>query len=341
MRSVTVRLEDLKTMILNLGYVGENEHRQIRFDAKKMYDEYPHASASLTVAPAEGESYPAVIERDGDFVIWTITDSDLTAEGDGELQLSFTYGETVAKTYIGRCRVCRSIVPTGDIPDPLDDFLTRAGAALTAIPETIDAALEEAKESGEFDGEDGVSPEVTVTTITGGHRIVISDAEGDHPFEVLDGEDGDPGHTPVITASKSGKVTTISVDGIPIATINDGLDGDPTVLIDDEAGEGDTDKVWSADKSHELLTQINSGSIEENLLRSEMPGTSTTVTMDSNGNPTSIVHTANNETVRTDSFVWSTDSVVETRTLASGKYITITTNLGTLAQTISDVQEVA
>lgn len=90
-----------------------------------------------------------------------------------------------------------------------------------------------------------------------------------------------------------------------------------------------------------LKTEINSGVIEENLLRSEMPGTSTTVTMDSNGNPTSIVHTANSETVRTDSFVWSTNSVVETRTLASGKYITITTNLETLAQTISAVQEVA
>lgn len=90
-----------------------------------------------------------------------------------------------------------------------------------------------------------------------------------------------------------------------------------------------------------LKSALTNGTIEENLLRSEMPGTSTTVTMDSNGNPTSIVHTENSETVRTDSFVWSTNSVVETRTLASGKYITITTNLETLAQTISAVQEVA
>jgi hypothetical protein len=39
------------------------------------------------------------------------------------------------------------------------------------------------------DGQDGVSPEVTITTITGGHRITITDA--DHPsgqsFDVLDG----------------------------------------------------------------------------------------------------------------------------------------------------------
>lgn len=80
---------------------------------------------------------------------------------------------------------------------------------------------------------------------------------------------------------------------------------------------------------------------EEKLLRDELPGTSTTVTMDSNGNPTSIVHTANSETVRTDLFVWGTGTVTETRTLANGKYITITTNLETLAQTISEIQEVA
>ena len=90
-----------------------------------------------------------------------------------------------------------------------------------------------------------------------------------------------------------------------------------------------------------LENQINGLNIEETLLRSDIPGTTVTVTFDSNGNPTSIVHTANNVTVRTDSFVWSTGTVTETRTLANGKYITITTNLVTLAQTISDIQEVA
>ena len=32
MRSVTVRTADLKNIIINLGFVCENEHRQIRFD---------------------------------------------------------------------------------------------------------------------------------------------------------------------------------------------------------------------------------------------------------------------------------------------------------------------
>lgn len=42
------------------------------------------------------------------------------------------------------------------------------------------------------DGEDGVSPEVSISTITGGHRVTITDA--DHPsgqsFDVMDGQSG-------------------------------------------------------------------------------------------------------------------------------------------------------
>jgi hypothetical protein len=37
---------------------------------------------------------------------------------------------------------------------------------------------------------DGVSPTVTVTAITGGHRVTITDATGTKTFDVMDGEDG-------------------------------------------------------------------------------------------------------------------------------------------------------
>ena len=40
------------------------------------------------------------------------------------------------------------------------------------------------------DGKDGVSPTVTVTAITGGHRVTITDATGSKTFDVMDGEDG-------------------------------------------------------------------------------------------------------------------------------------------------------
>ena len=48
-------------------------------------------------------------------------------------------------------------------------------------------------------GEDGYSPIVTVNAITGGHRVTITDRNGDHSFDVMDGAQGDPGVSPVIT----------------------------------------------------------------------------------------------------------------------------------------------
>lgn len=64
------------------------------------------------------------------------------------------------------------------------------------LPQAIETALAEAKESGEFDGpqgpqgESGVSPTVTVTEIFGGHRVTITDSTGEHTFDVMDGTGG-------------------------------------------------------------------------------------------------------------------------------------------------------
>ena len=42
-------------------------------------------------------------------------------------------------------------------------------------------------------GENGISPKVTVTQISGGHRVDITDADGTKSFEVADGKDGAAG----------------------------------------------------------------------------------------------------------------------------------------------------
>ncbi|MFR8332127.1 MAG: hypothetical protein ACLU9S_07010 [Oscillospiraceae bacterium] len=41
------------------------------------------------------------------------------------------------------------------------------------------------------DGNDGVSPTVTITTIPGGHRLTITDADGPKSFDVMDGGTSD------------------------------------------------------------------------------------------------------------------------------------------------------
>lgn len=88
-------------------------------------------------------------------------------------------------------------------------------------------------------GQDGVSPAITITDITGGHRVTITDAE--HPqglsFDVLDGSDGQPGQpgTPGAPGAAAGF-------GTPTATVDANV-GTPSVEI--TASGPDTAKVFA------------------------------------------------------------------------------------------------
>lgn len=266
MRSSTWRLEDLRNVILNLGFVGENLHTRQIFDCKKMFDQYPNASVSMTVTPPEGEPYPGTIERDGDLVIWDVRDSDLVAEGDGEIQIVFTQEPHIARSYNARTHICRSQVPTGSIPSGLDDYITRADQLLDEVKDTFPAG--------------GTTGQVLAKkSDTDYDTEWVDQGGGTEDYDELENRPQIGGVT--LTGNKTlhdlGAASEGDVDakytkpegGIPASDIADGVIPDPEDLIDDTAGEGDTDKVWSADKSHELLTEINSNA--EKLSDMEVP----------------------------------------------------------------------
>lgn len=61
------------------------------------------------------------------------------------------------------------------------------------LPQAINTALEQAKDSGEFEGNDGFSPVVTVEDIINGHRVTITDATSTQSFDVMNGTGGSAG----------------------------------------------------------------------------------------------------------------------------------------------------
>ena len=69
------------------------------------------------------------------------------------------------------------------------------------------------------DGSDGVSPTISVTAITGGHTVTITDAE--HPngqtFNVMNGQDGQDGSDYVLTAQDKADIAALVVQLIPEA----------------------------------------------------------------------------------------------------------------------------
>lgn len=101
-------------------------------------------------------------------------------------------------------------------------------------------------------GKDGVSPTVSTSDIEGGTRVTVTDASGDHTFDVMDGADGAPG--------AKGDPGTPGQDGAPGEKGDPGADGSdgfsPTVDIAD--GDG-THTVTITDKDGAHVFTINDG----------------------------------------------------------------------------------
>ena len=98
------------------------------------------------------------------------------------------------------------------------------------------------------DGIDGYSPSVTVTDITGGHRVVITDESGSKTFDVMDGATG---ATPNLTI---GTVETLDPTDDATATIT-GTPENPVLNLG--IPQGDTGEVSLADLNTALMDKAD------------------------------------------------------------------------------------
>ena len=126
MRYISCKLDDLKKIVLPIGYEGENEHTRVQVDASEVFKEYPEAVPTLKVHGPTGAIYPAEVTRDGKNVIWDIKASDCAADGSGEAQFTFTLNNVIVKSCIAKIKVYRSIVGGSTPPDPVQDWLDEA-----------------------------------------------------------------------------------------------------------------------------------------------------------------------------------------------------------------------
>lgn len=279
MRTVTYRLVDLQHTTICIGFEGENECTRIIFDAKKAFEEYPNAIPSLSVTPPVGDPYPAVVTRDGDYVYWDIVDSDVAARGSGEGQLTFVEGTVVKKSYSFLTKVNRSIVPSGSAPSAINDWITRANAALGAIPQTIADALAAAKASGEFDGEDGVGIQSIEKTGTSGlvdtYTITLTDGRT-YTYTVTNGAKGNDGDDGVGIQSIAKTATVGLVDTYTVTytngqtttfTVTNGAPGDdgysPSASV---SKSGKVTTVTITDKNGTTTAEIHDGEDGSNII---------------------------------------------------------------------------
>lgn len=227
MRTVSYKLADLGKVVIHLGKMAENDATQVRIDAAEVFSEYPNAVPALDVINPSGEAYTVEVTLDGTVIVWDVKDSSLTAEGNGEIQLTFTQDGTKVKSSICRTKVCRSITGGGTAPDPVQDWLDHANEVLAEV-------------------EDAIPPAGT----TG--QVLAKKSDEDYDLEWVDqGSGGTTDYTDLTNKPQIGGVTltgNVSLHDIGAAAESD--IPDPTSIIDDNSTGAS--KVWSAQKSNEL-----------------------------------------------------------------------------------------
>lgn len=82
--------------------------------------------------------------------------------------------------------------------------------------ENLDKRVEILEKQGGGGGGNGFSPTVEIVPIEGGHKVVITDINGKHEFDVLDGKKGDKGDDYVLTESDKQEIAGKVIQLIPI-----------------------------------------------------------------------------------------------------------------------------
>jgi hypothetical protein len=112
-----------------------------------------------------------------------------------------TYGKKIAQS-ISSAQIADGLAQSA--LNSANEAVTRANVAASVAEQasnTANKASEKANEAASMT----ISPVVTVTTISGGHRVNITDVNGTKSFDVLDGEDGEVvGGTKIATGSYEG-----------------------------------------------------------------------------------------------------------------------------------------
>ena len=163
---------------LLIGYQGENEVTRVIVDYSAWTKEFGEGTLSLEIMRA-GDTVPyltTLTEEDGK-AVWTVSNVDTGAHGEGAAGFVFTIGEQVKKSAVFRFFVGRDVGGTpGDRPDPYESLITymekllaqmeeNAAAAETAqgAAETAQTAAEAARDAAASSATDAAGSATTAT----------------------------------------------------------------------------------------------------------------------------------------------------------------------------------
>ena len=140
--------------IIRLGKQGENEVLQViwRGIVPEWEEKYGAGEFQLAVRRNQDIApYIANIELDGGDIVWTITSAETARVGDGECELTYTVGDSIAKSQIWTITVCESL--TGqepvDPPEPAKNWVDVVIKSSSDAKQSATESAESARQSAE------------------------------------------------------------------------------------------------------------------------------------------------------------------------------------------------
>lgn len=110
-----------------------------------------------------------------------------------------TYGEKIAQT-ITSAQIADGLAQSA--LNSANEAVTRANAAASVAEQASNTANEASEKANEA-ASNVVSPTVSVTSITGGHRVAVTDKNGTKTFDVMDGKSYTYGSTDLVAGSSA------------------------------------------------------------------------------------------------------------------------------------------
>ena len=142
--------------IIRLGKQGENEVLQVIWRGIVPEWEEKYGTGEFQLAVKRNQDtvpYIANIELDGGDIVWTITSAETARVGDGECELTYTVGDSIAKSQIWTITVCESLTGQEPVepPDPaknwVDVVIKSASDAKQSATESAESARQSAESS--------------------------------------------------------------------------------------------------------------------------------------------------------------------------------------------------
>ena len=234
-----ITITALPSRIINIGRLGENEHRRVAFGISEYLAQYPDATFGLIHSPSGVTAYPvATVAVENDQLIWTVTSSDVVSEGQGRCELIVRDGDTVAKSVIYMTQVLPALDGSGEAPEPWESWQER----MIGIAADVDASADRAEAASEAVQNLSVTAEtmapgagVTVEKYideTGAVTLAFGISPGPQGPAGEPGQDGAAGRdgvspTASVTQTSTGAVVTVTdAAGTTTATLTNGRDGE-------------------------------------------------------------------------------------------------------------------